>query len=231
MTQVSQALMLQTWLSPSYPVGGYAYSHALENRVESGAVSDAASLESWVAGMLHFGAGRQDAMLIAECFRCFAPAHAQDRDEQLLDLAKLATALCTTAELRQESLQQGAAFLNVTCAAWPTPQLSAFAGSTGNATAFPVCFGVAAASHGVAVGIAVEAWLLALATNWISAAVRLNVTGQTGGQRIAAAIARDIPALASRAINSRFEELGTCVFANEIASLKHAIQPARLFRS
>lgn len=231
MTQASPSMLLQAWLSPAYPVGSYAYSHALENRVECSVVTDAASLEIWIADMLHYGAGRQDAILIAECFRRHSIPDAQERNEALLDLARLAKALCTTAELRQESLQQGAAFLRVTLAAWPRVELQTFAAQAGDATAFPVCFGVAAAAHGIAIASVQEAWLLAMATNWISAAVRLNVTGQTEGQRVAAAIAGLIPAIAVHAASAGFEELGACVFANEIASLNHAIQPARLFRS
>ena len=37
-------LRLLTWLSPSFPVGAYSYSHGLEYAVEAGLVRDRESL-------------------------------------------------------------------------------------------------------------------------------------------------------------------------------------------
>src|SRR5215472_11343689 len=39
---------LMTWLSPSYPLGAFSYSHGLEYAVEAGLVHDAGSLDAWV---------------------------------------------------------------------------------------------------------------------------------------------------------------------------------------
>src|SRR5690349_21759635 len=41
-------LPLFAWLSPSYPVGCYAYSHTLEWAVEAGDVTDEATLVAWL---------------------------------------------------------------------------------------------------------------------------------------------------------------------------------------
>ena len=48
-------LPLFAWLSPSYPVGSYAYSHTLEWAVEAGDVADEASLASWLADLMTLG--------------------------------------------------------------------------------------------------------------------------------------------------------------------------------
>ena len=45
------------WLSPSFPVGAFAYSHGLEWAVEAGDVGDAASCEDWLAVMIATAAG------------------------------------------------------------------------------------------------------------------------------------------------------------------------------
>ena len=47
-------LPLFAWLSPSYPVGCYAYSHTLEWAVETGDVVDEASLIAWLTDLLTF---------------------------------------------------------------------------------------------------------------------------------------------------------------------------------
>ncbi|RRB96000.1 urease accessory protein UreF, partial [Escherichia coli] len=43
---------LLTWLSPSFPVGAFAYSSGIEWAVEAGDITDAASLRDWLAAML-----------------------------------------------------------------------------------------------------------------------------------------------------------------------------------
>ena len=52
-------LPLLAWLSPTYPVGAYAYSHGLEWAAAAGDVTDEASLAGWLADVLAHGAGAQ----------------------------------------------------------------------------------------------------------------------------------------------------------------------------
>ena len=63
MTDPAAQYRLLTWLSPSYPVGAFSYSHGLEFAVETGAVSDMASLICWLNTVLIFGVGRIDGVL------------------------------------------------------------------------------------------------------------------------------------------------------------------------
>src|SRR5258708_5026715 len=60
---------LLAWLSPSFPVGAYSYSHGLEAAVEAGVVRDRVSLAAWVAAILEHGAGRIDADLFRDAWR------------------------------------------------------------------------------------------------------------------------------------------------------------------
>src|SRR5262245_258007 len=60
---------LMIWLSPGYPVGGFSYSHGLEWTVEAGKVCDAATLGGWIEDILRHGAGRSDAIFLAETWR------------------------------------------------------------------------------------------------------------------------------------------------------------------
>jgi len=63
---------LLAWLSPSFPVGAFSYSHGIEAAVEAGRVGDRASLEAWVAAILRHGAGRIDADLLRDAWRVVA---------------------------------------------------------------------------------------------------------------------------------------------------------------
>ena len=53
-------LNLMNWLSPSFPVGGYAYSHGIEFAVEDGRIKNEQQLVSWVEAALVQGSGRTD---------------------------------------------------------------------------------------------------------------------------------------------------------------------------
>lgn len=218
------SLALFAWLSPSYPVGAFAYSHGVEWAVEAGDVCDASSLSLWIEQILRHGSGRNDAIL-------FAAAHGAGDGSELSDVAALACAMTASAERRLESLQQGAAFLAATRAAWPCAALERAVARIGSATAYPVCFAAAAAAHGLSLRPALDGYLSAFVSNLVSAAVRLSVVGQTAGQMIVAERAASVSAVAAEAAVATLDDLGGFAFRADLASLHHETQYSRLFRS
>jgi urease accessory protein len=122
------------------------------------------------------------------------------------------------------------AFLTQIHAAWNTPQildLSTFDGTL----AYPIAVGHAAAAHGLALGSTVQAFLAAASSALTSAAIRLNVIGQTDGQRALARLRSQIERTAAFAAACTLGDLGSAVFRSDIASMRHETQEARLFRS
>ena len=107
-------LPLLIWLSPSFPVGAFAYSHGLEWAVEAGDIVDARSLEGWLIDLVEFGAPRSDAVLFSVAFRSAASADWP----ALMEANGLAVALAVSAERRLETTAQGAAFVAAARAAW-----------------------------------------------------------------------------------------------------------------
>src|SRR3954471_20393983 len=146
-------LPLMAWLSPAFPVGGFAYSHGIEWAQEDGDVTDAASLEAWLADLLAPAAPLTDATLLAASHRA---AQAQD-ERGLAEVAELALALATSAERRLETVTQGDAFRLACAAAWPCPAFSLLDCAWPESVAYPVAVGVAAAGHGIVVEAALEA--------------------------------------------------------------------------
>jgi urease accessory protein len=73
--------------------------------------------------------------------------------------------------------------------------------------------------------------LHALASNWISAAVRLVPLGQTDGQRVLASLEPIIHQVAARAALASLDDLGSATFRADIGSMRHESQYTRLFRS
>lgn len=219
-------LALMAWLSPSYPVGAYAYSHGLEWAVEAQDIRDCASLVEWISGILEFGSGRNDAILFANAWR-----DARAGGEQLSAMAELAVALAASHERRLETLQQGSAFLAATRAAWPHPQIERFAEAAGQNTAYCIAFAVAVAAHEMPLRPALESFLSAFASNLVSGAVRLNVIGQTDGQKAVAELTSVARTVADAAEHSSLDDLGGSAFRADIAAMRHETQNSRLFRS
>ena len=219
------ALALFAWLSPSYPVGAFAYSHGLEWAIETGDVRDAQTLACWLESILEFGSGRNDAIIFVAAFR------ALNAGAGIGEIAELACALASSSERRLESTQQGAAFLAATCAAWPDAALVEAVRDIDTNTAYPVCFAAAAAAHGMTLRPALDGYLAAFASNLVSGAVRLSVIGQTAGQGVVARMAPLAARVAAMAEHATLEDLGGCAFRADLASFHHETQYARLFRS
>jgi urease accessory protein len=217
-------LRLMVWLSPAFPVGGYSFSHGLEWVVGQGEVADASSLAAWVEDVLQHGAGRSDAIFLAETWR------AVDKDDggRSKEVAELAAALAPSAERRLETLAQGTAFLGAVRAVWPQRRLDVL--GVGE-VAFPVAVGAAAAAHGLPLLPTAEAFCQAFAANLVSAGVRLIPLGQTDGLRVLAQVQPSIPGLVGGALDASLDDVGGATIAADIASMRHETQYTRLFRS
>ena len=214
------------WLSPAYPVGGYSYSHGLEWTVEAGKVSDAATLGVWIEDVLAHGAGRSDAIFLAEAWRALSAGDAGALERA----AELAAALAPSAERRLETMAQGTAFLAATLAAWPKPELEALA-AEGREVAYPIAVGAAAAAHGLPLVETAQAFAQAFAANLVSAGVRLIPLGQSDGLRVLARLEPLIPRIVAGALGASLDDVGGAAIAADIASMRHETQYTRLFRS
>jgi urease accessory protein len=216
---------LMAWLSPSYPVGAFSYSHGIEWLVESGAISDASTLSTWISDILTLGGGRNDAILMAEGWR------ACGKLETLCAIAEYASAFSTSAERALETEAQGQAFSDVTRRTWASPTLDQLAAVYPHPVCYPVAVGVAVADHGIALMPALRAYCHAFAANLVSAGVRLVPLGHTDGQRVMQTLepAVELAALAGEA--EGLPAISNSLVMADIAAMKHETQYTRLFRS
>ena len=74
-------LRLQSWFSPSFPMGAYSYSHGLEWAVEAGDIKEAETLKAWLAVMLGEGGGYCDALLFVHAHRAIMDADDAAQEE------------------------------------------------------------------------------------------------------------------------------------------------------
>ncbi|HEX4891771.1 MAG TPA: urease accessory protein UreF [Hyphomicrobiaceae bacterium] len=220
--------LLLIWLSPSFPVGAFAYSHGLEQAVERRWVKDRESLTAWLSDIAAHGSLPNDLILLAESWRT---AGKPDLD-RLRELAGLSAALQPSAERYLEATQQGRSFLATVNAAWPCDIVSSLHARLADAPlGYPVAVGVAASGHSIPLVDTLTGYALAFIGNLVSAAIRLGVVGQTDGQRVIAELRPTLVGAASRAVSSSLDDLGSAAFLSDIASLAHETQYSRLFRS
>lgn len=213
-------LRLMAWLSPAFPVGGFAYSHGLERAGQDGLVADTASLASWLETLVEMGSGWNDAVLFTEAWR-----RARDGGD-LHEIADLAEALAGSRERHTETMLQGAAFLKA-AAAWANPVL----GRLPAECAYCVAVGAVAGGNGIALQDAMSAFLQAFFSNLVQAAIRLGIVGQTDAMALLAGFEPLALSTAARAAGSTLDDLGGCAFISDIMAMKHETQYSRLFRS
>jgi urease accessory protein len=218
---------LMTWLSPSFPVGGFAYSSGIEWAVEAGDIRDAASLQNWLAAMLADGGGFCDAVFLAQAHRATELCD----DASLRETAELAAAFVPSRERQLETSAQGRAFIEIARHAWNCDGLEAMIARCGGVIVYPVAVGIVSAAHAIRLAPTLHAFLHALTSNWISAGSRLIPLGQTDSQRVLASLEPVVSATAKRAIAATLEDLGSATFRADLASLRHETQYTRLFRS
>jgi len=243
MASLDPRLML--WLSPSFPVGAFAFSHGLEQAAARGWIRNAATLEAWLRDLIQHGSLRNDLILMGEAWRAArSPTPRVGGESGLSAINALALALQPSVERHLETRTQGNAFFATIHAAWPCEGLEAVqqalfpsplvgegqGGGLGD-IAYPVAVGAVAAAHGIALDAALMGYALAFAGNLISAAIRLSVIGQTDGQRVMAALMLDLDGAAFDAATSTLDDLGSSTFRSDLAQLAHETLYSRLFRS
>ncbi|TWB24716.1 urease accessory protein [Nitrospirillum amazonense] len=217
---------LMTWLTASFPVGAFSYSHGLEWGVEDGTIRTVDALVAWVDDLLTLGSGWNDAVLAAAAWR----ASAAGDWSGLAEVADLAAALTPTAERRLETLSQGRAFAAAIASAWPCEAVDRLKAMGGD-LAYPVAVGAVAAGHGLGLPATLLGYLHGFVGNLVSAALRLVPLGQTDGQRALARLEPLVLATAGRAAPSTLDDLGGAAWVADIASMNHETQYTRLFRS
>ena len=223
-------LRLQSWVSPTFPIGTYSYSHGVESAVDTGHVHDRETLIEWLDADLRYGSGRNEAILLREAWRHTAdPSHTK-----LFRVVELASALRGTSELALESSQQAAACLATLREVWPDRALDWLAQALRMnklQPALSVVLGIRAARQGIPAQLALVAFLSSYVANQVTAGVRLIPLGQTDGQLAIAAVEHTLLATAAEAEAGTIDDLGSAAVMVDFASMWHETQYTRLFRS
>ncbi|MCA0930118.1 urease accessory protein UreF [Ruegeria profundi] len=208
-------LTLTQWLSPAYPVGGFAYSHGLEWAIECGAVGTVAEVGSWITDVIQHGSGHSDSVFLAAAYRAETP-------EKLGEIDQTARAFCASSERLSETVLLGDAFCTVTSDVWALDLRK---------LTYPVAIGHAAAAQKLPLGLTAQMFLQAFLANLVACATRLVPLGQTDAQRLICDLTPLCQRIANDAIETGLNELSSTAFLSDIASMKHETQYSRIFRT
>ena len=218
-------LSLLQLASPVLPVGAYSYSEGLETLVDMGIIKNVVTLEHWLTPELNHGVARVEAAVMLRAYQSFAQG----------DRAKLSywnqwlTATKETEELRSQSWQMGNSLMLLLGELSPeTKELEIENLEPWN---YAIAFGIAAAAWEISPSITITGYLQSWATNLISAGIKLIPLGQTAGQKLLWSIRPQISTATAIILDLTDEELATCGWGLAIASMAHAHQYSRLFRS
>lgn len=204
-------LSLVQWLSPSFPTGGFAFSHGLET-VIAGGLREATEIGDWVGDVVTRGGGWTDAVLLSLALK----------DEDITELALIARALAGSAERLTETMDQGRAF---------AATISAMTGRELPALPLPLAVGLAARGLDLPIHDITAHYLHAFAANLIQGATRFVPLGQSQGQRLLAGLHPTIAETARRAVFASADDLGSACFGAELAAMEHETLDIRIFRT
>lgn len=209
-------------ISPTLPIGAYAYSTGLEYAVEAGWVKDEVSASNWILGQLRNSFPALDIPLF---FRLYAAWQNNDAAAVALWNQQL-LAMRESAELRQEDLALGAALLRVLPGLTIAPPPMAHSKMT-----YCCVFAYAAQTIGIDKKQAAQGLVWSWCENQVAAVMKLMPLGQSSGQRILSAAIPVIAAAVEQGMHCDDDAIGVLLPGLAIASALHETQYSRLFRS
>jgi urease accessory protein len=214
-TEPQQLLQLLAFMSPAFPVGGFAYSHGLEWAIDDGTVTSADEVREWIESLLVHGSGWNDAVLFAQAY---------DADEAArTEIDELALGLAASRERALETSDLGQSFA-IAVATMSVSEVM-------NLQAYPVAVAAACQKACIDKRSGLLAYLQAFSNNLIAVAVRLIPLGQTKGLEVMRDLMPVISETAERALMASLDDLGSSTLLSDIASMKHESQYSRVFRS
>lgn len=235
MTNTSNSLLrLLQLVSPSSPVGAYAYSQGLEQAVEWGWIGTEEELQCWLNGVLLNSILLLDVPILIRLYRAW-----QQKDlDQLRYWNQYLLACRETRELREQEELLGRALTRVLIKLESVDLRTINSigvkkvGSNGqSAISYCAAFACAGTNWEIDVHSLLLGYCWAWSENQIMAAQKLLPVGQSAGQRILFAISEKVANEVDACFAIPDDEISGALPGLAHASAAHESQYSRLFRS
>ena len=208
----SKLITVMQWLSPAFPIGGFAYSHGLEWAINKGYVSNREELQKWISDLLEYGSLKNDAILIKLVLQGSDPK----------EINELAMALCPASERLSETQLQGGAFCKIMREVWSLEI---------DDLTLPIALALAAKNESIDQNLVVPAYLHSFCSNLISVAMRLIPIGQTDGQKTLRELSPLISDSVRAVAKSDKDDLGSACFLSDVSAMQHEYLQPRVFKT
>ncbi|MEJ2622646.1 MAG: urease accessory protein UreF [Candidatus Thiodiazotropha sp.] len=217
-------LRLMHLVSPSLPLGSFAYSQGLEWAVEDNWIKDEAELLLWTENLLQTSLTHLDLPLLQRLYES-----CEDQDlPRFCYWSRYLTACRESRELRDEETNRARA-LAALLPEWEIPTDAAWLEVIKNNHLSGYAF--VAQQWRISIKQAAEGYLWSWLENITLSGVKIIPLGQMAGQRILQACIEQIPALVKIGLSRNDEEIGLSSPAQAIASSLHETQYTRIYRS
>jgi len=223
-TQAPLLRLLQL-VSPSLPIGAFAYSQGLEQAVENAWVNDESSTREWLQGVVTHSFANLEIPLLSRCYRAWQ----LDDVEAVSYWSDTLLASRETSELYEEERLLGlnlARLLNdlgiAEAEEWRETR-------TGSLLAM---FALASVKWSIPLPMAAQAYAWIWCEGQVAAAIKLVPLGQTAGQRLYMDLSEDLNRAVEAGLALTDEtHIGRSALGVAMASSWHETQYSRLFRS
>jgi len=217
---------LRLWqlISPSLPVGAYAYSGGLEAAVENGWITNEKQALDWIESLMQHGLTPLDVPVFKRLYEC-----RRDHDgEKFHYWNQYLLASRESAELQQEDKHLGRALFRLLNDL--DVNILPFC-SVDNDYAYVAMFACACVEWKITIEEAVQGILWSWCENQVAAAIKLVPLGQTVGQQCLSTLQAKITDCAQQGLALSDDEIGFTLPGLGIISAQHEMQYSRLFRS
>ena len=227
-------------VSPTLPIGAYAYSEGLEYAVHAGWVAGEDTARAWILGRLEHGLATLDVPVLLRLYDAWdaaghgpglAAGHAARHAEALARVQRwndLLHAFRDSAELRAADRDMGRSLARLLVSLGMDEAVPFTASPR---VTHASMFALAAVRWRIPVDAAATGYGFAWLEGQVAAAIKLVPLGQSAGQRILLAAGARLPAMLARARALDDDELGATAPGLAIAASRHEGMYARLFRS
>jgi len=215
---------LRLWqlISPTLPIGSFAYSQGLEYAVDTGWVKDEQQTYEWIKGQVNNTLSSLDIPVMQRIYIAWQNNNLED----VLYWNQWLLAARESKELYNEDLQLGQALLRLLNGLDITLPVD-----DETEWAYVSIFAYAAIEWDIPFSETANGFLWAWSENQVAAAIKLVPLGQTSGQKVLSKILSDIPVAIEKALTLSEEDIGLLAPGVAIASALHETQYSRLFRS
>ena len=218
-------------ISPTLPVGAFAYSQGLEMAVEKQIVVDMPSSKAWLTGLIQNNLSFVDLPLLIRLFEALSHPNTQAARSSFSDWNDWLIAARETRELHLESTLMAQALLRLLTSLSSTKDSRKIPDNLPKPLDWVSAFALACHLWQIEISDALAGFAWSWLENQVAAAIKLVPLGQTQGQRLLLELSTELETAITAAKSCSDDELGRMSPMQVMLSAQHETQYSRLFRS